>query len=99
MAVRKTKYPMPEQDSKKRIKNFNEVPFGYDPDTAVEDWQPFLSVSRGTGDLTIYHWVAEDLASFKNGVKVTITSKTAGNMNFSYFIPVASSGQTANRKY
>ena len=37
MAVRKTKYPMPEQDSKKRIKNFNEVPFGYDPETAIEE--------------------------------------------------------------
>jgi len=37
MAIRKTKYPIPEQDAKKRIKNFNEVPFGYDPKTAIEE--------------------------------------------------------------
>ena len=30
MAVRKTKHEMPEQSPKDRIKNFNEVPYGYD---------------------------------------------------------------------
>ena len=37
MAVRKTKHEMPEQPPKKRIKNFNEVPYGYDEKTAVEE--------------------------------------------------------------
>lgn len=27
--------PMPEQDPKERIRNFNEVPFGYSPETAI----------------------------------------------------------------
>jgi len=37
MAVKKEKHSMPEQDPKKRIKNFDEVPFGYDSDVAVEE--------------------------------------------------------------
>ncbi|UCB58012.1 MAG: NADPH-dependent glutamate synthase [Thermoplasmatales archaeon] len=37
MAVKKEKYPMPEQDPKKRIKNFDEVPYGYDEQTAIEE--------------------------------------------------------------
>jgi glutamate synthase (NADPH/NADH) small chain len=37
MAVRKTKYKMPEQEPKKRITNFNEVPLGYDSATAIEE--------------------------------------------------------------
>jgi glutamate synthase (NADPH/NADH) small chain len=37
MAVRKTKHEMPEQKPKERIKNFNEVPFGYDEKTAIEE--------------------------------------------------------------
>jgi glutamate synthase (NADPH/NADH) small chain len=37
MAVRKTKYEMPEQDAKKRIKNFQEVPHGYNLETAIEE--------------------------------------------------------------
>jgi len=37
MSVRKTKYKMPEQPPKKRIKNFNEVPYGYDEKTAIEE--------------------------------------------------------------
>jgi glutamate synthase (NADPH/NADH) small chain len=37
MAVKKEKHPMPEQDSKERIKNFNEVPFGYSKETAIEE--------------------------------------------------------------
>jgi glutamate synthase (NADPH/NADH) small chain len=37
MAVKKEKHPMPEQDPKKRIKNFNEVPFGYPADVAIEE--------------------------------------------------------------
>ena len=28
---------MPEQDPKERIKNFNEVPFGYSPEVAIEE--------------------------------------------------------------
>lgn len=31
------KHPMPEQDHRERIKNFNEVPFGYDAETAVKE--------------------------------------------------------------
>ena len=37
MAVRKTKYEMPEQPPKERIKNFKEVPYGYDKETAIEE--------------------------------------------------------------
>ena len=37
MAVRKTKHEMPEQKPKDRIKNFNEVPYGYDAETAIEE--------------------------------------------------------------
>ena len=37
MAVKKEKHPMPEQDPKKRIKNFDEVPFGYSPEIAIEE--------------------------------------------------------------
>lgn len=46
MAVRKTKYPMPEQDAKERIKNFNEVPFGYDPKTAIEEAKRCLQCKK-----------------------------------------------------
>jgi len=37
MAVRKTKHEMREQLPKDRIKNFNEVPYGYDEKTAIEE--------------------------------------------------------------
>lgn len=42
MAVKKEKHPMPEQDPKKRIKNFDEVPFGYDEETAIAEAQRCL---------------------------------------------------------
>ena len=37
MAIKKEKHPMPEQDPKERIKNFNEVPYGYSKETAIEE--------------------------------------------------------------
>ena len=37
MAVRKTKHEMPEQEPKERIKNFKEVPYGYDAETAIDE--------------------------------------------------------------
>jgi len=37
MAVKKEKHLMPEQKPKDRIKNFDEVPFGYDEKTAIEE--------------------------------------------------------------
>jgi glutamate synthase (NADPH/NADH) small chain len=37
MAVKKMKHDMPEQKPKDRIKNFNEVPYGYDKKTAIEE--------------------------------------------------------------
>ena len=37
MAVKKEKHPMPEQKPNDRIKNFNEVPYGYDEKTAIEE--------------------------------------------------------------
>lgn len=37
MKVRKTKHIMPEQPPRKRIKNFREVPLGYNKETAVEE--------------------------------------------------------------
>lgn len=36
------KYPMPEQDPKERIKNFDEVPLGQDPQTAILEAQRCL---------------------------------------------------------
>jgi len=37
MAVRKTKHEMPEQPPKERVKNFKEVPYGYDKETAIAE--------------------------------------------------------------
>jgi len=37
MTVKKTKHAMPEQEPKERIKNFKEVPYGYDEETAIEE--------------------------------------------------------------
>jgi glutamate synthase (NADPH/NADH) small chain len=37
MAVRKTKHEMPEQTANERIKNFKEVPYGYDTETAIAE--------------------------------------------------------------
>ncbi len=37
MKVTKEKHKMPEQDPKERIHNFNEVPFGYDEQTAIAE--------------------------------------------------------------
>lgn len=37
MAARKTKHKMLEQPPEARIKNFNEVPYGYDKETAIEE--------------------------------------------------------------
>ncbi len=37
MAVKKTKYEMPEQPAKERVKNFKEVPYGYSKETAIEE--------------------------------------------------------------
>ena len=46
MAVRPTKYKMPEQEPKKRIKNFNEVPLGYDKETAIEEAKRCLKCKK-----------------------------------------------------
>ena len=35
--VKKEKHPMPEQDPRERIKNFNEVPFGYSAEVAIAE--------------------------------------------------------------
>ncbi|MFH1100856.1 MAG: NADPH-dependent glutamate synthase [Methanobacteriota archaeon] len=37
MSVRKTKHEMPEQKPEERIKNFQEVPFGYSKEVAIEE--------------------------------------------------------------
>jgi glutamate synthase (NADPH/NADH) small chain len=37
MAVKKEKHKMPEQPPEERVKNFDEVPLGYDPVTAVKE--------------------------------------------------------------
>ena len=39
MAVKKEKHPMPEQDPKERIQNFDEVPFGYSEEIAIQEAQ------------------------------------------------------------
>jgi glutamate synthase (NADPH) small chain len=39
MVVSKQKHPMPEQNPKSRIKNFNEVPYGYSKETAIAEAQ------------------------------------------------------------
>ncbi len=41
------KYPMPEQDPKERIHNFNEVPMGQDAQTAIAEAQRCLQCKRG----------------------------------------------------
>jgi glutamate synthase (NADPH/NADH) small chain len=46
MAVRKTKHEMPEQKAKDRIKNFNEVPYGYDKETAIEEAKRCLQCKK-----------------------------------------------------
>ncbi len=40
------KYPMPEQDPKERVKNFNEVPLGQDAQTAILEAQRCLQCKR-----------------------------------------------------
>lgn len=40
------KYKMPEQDPKKRIKNFNEVPLGYDKETAMKEAKRCLQCKK-----------------------------------------------------
>ncbi len=40
------KYPMPEQDPKERVKNFNEVPLGQDAQTAIAEAQRCLQCKR-----------------------------------------------------
>ncbi len=37
MKVKKEKHKMPEQKANERIKNFNEVPYGYPPEVAIEE--------------------------------------------------------------
>jgi glutamate synthase (NADPH/NADH) small chain len=37
---------MPEQDPRERIKNFNEVPFGYDAETAVKEANRCLAMQK-----------------------------------------------------
>ena len=37
MSVQKTKHEMPEQPPQERIKNFNEVPYGYSKEIAIEE--------------------------------------------------------------
>lgn len=44
--VNTTKHKMPEQDPKKRIKNFNEVPYGYDKKTAIEEAKRCLKCKK-----------------------------------------------------
>jgi len=44
--VETTKHKMPEQDPKKRIKNFNEVPYGYDKETAIEEAKRCLQCKK-----------------------------------------------------
>jgi glutamate synthase (NADPH/NADH) small chain len=41
------KYPMPEQDPKERVKNFNEVPIGQDGQTAILEAQRCLQCKPG----------------------------------------------------
>ena len=46
MSVQKTKHPMPEQKPNERIKNFNEVPYGYDEQTAIEEAKRCLQCKK-----------------------------------------------------
>jgi glutamate synthase (NADPH/NADH) small chain len=46
MAVQKNKYKMPEQEPKKRIHNFDEVPFGYDEETAINEAKRCLQCKK-----------------------------------------------------
>jgi len=44
----KTKHPMPEQSPSERVKNFNEVPFGYDKETAIREAHRCLQCKEPT---------------------------------------------------
>lgn len=46
MSVKKNKYKMPEQEPKERIKNFNEVPYGYDEETAINEAKRCLQCKK-----------------------------------------------------
>ena len=46
MAVKKTKHKMPEQEPADRIKNFKEVPFGYNKDIAIEEAKRCLQCKK-----------------------------------------------------
>ena len=46
MAVKKTKHEMPEQSPKERIKNFNEVPYGYEEKIAIEEAKRCLQCKK-----------------------------------------------------
>lgn len=46
MSVKKTKHPMPEQKPEVRIKNFKEVPKGYDEQTAIEEAKRCLQCKK-----------------------------------------------------
>jgi glutamate synthase (NADPH/NADH) small chain len=46
MAVRKTKHKMPEQKPKDRIRNFREVPLGYNEKTAIEEAKRCLQCKK-----------------------------------------------------
>jgi len=37
MSIKKTKHKMPEQPPRERIHNFDEVPLGYDEETAIKE--------------------------------------------------------------
>jgi glutamate synthase (NADPH/NADH) small chain len=44
--IRPTQVPMREQDPKVRIRNFEEVPFGYTPEEAVSEAERCLQCKR-----------------------------------------------------
>ncbi len=46
MSVKKTKHEMPEQKPRERIKNFKEVPYGYDKETAIKEAQRCLQCKK-----------------------------------------------------
>ncbi len=46
MKVKKTKHEMPEQLPEERIKNFREVPLGYDEETAIEEARRCLQCKK-----------------------------------------------------
>ena len=79
---------MPRQDPRERIKNFDEVPFGYDTETAVrkrtdacsaKDADP-LRMPCGSGHTAFIKCIQEKFDEGKKKLKERITSRLSADV-------------------